>query len=442
MINPLHIGFLLGSFPVISETFILRQISCLLDLGHDVRIFANTGPEELTAQHPQVSNYKLLERTTYVDGPAESLVWEQPVWPLSGQTWAPGASTPIANWRRFAAALPKLACCLWSAPRLARQVLSAREYRYQATSLSGVYRLATLCRRAASFDVLHAHFGPAGNSFRFARELWQAPLTVSFHGYDFSTLPRKDSPTMYEKLFETADVITANSEFTRAQVEKLGCPKAKLKKLPVGLDLKEFPFQERTLSIGKPVRLLTVARLVEIKGHEYALRAVAQLRRSVPALRYDIVGDGPLQKPLESLVAELGLNDTVVFHGACAGDTVKSLLAEAHLFLLCSVNVEGDQEGQGLALQEAQACGLPVVATVHGAFPEGLLEGRSGFLVPERDPQALAERLKYLVEHAAEWPALGRAGRAFVENGYDIHQLNEQLLAIYAEAIETYRASK
>jgi colanic acid/amylovoran biosynthesis glycosyltransferase len=225
-------------------------------------------------------------------------------------------------------------------------------------------------------------------------------------------------------------------------VEKLGCPKAKLRTLPVGLDLKEFPFQERTLPAGQPVRLLTVARLVEIKGHEFALRAVAQLRRSIPALRYDIVGDGPLQKPLESLVAELGLNDTVVFHGACAGDTVKSLMAQAHLFLLCSVNVEGDQEGQGLALQEAQACGLPVVATAHGALPEGLLAGRSGFLVPERDPQALAERLNYLIKHAAEWPALGRAGRAFVENRYDIHKLNERLLAIYAETIDTYRASK
>jgi colanic acid/amylovoran biosynthesis glycosyltransferase len=190
------------------------------------------------------------------------------------------------------------------------------------------------------------------------------------------------------------------------------------------------------------VRLLTVARLTAIKGHEFALRAVAQLRRSVTALRYDIVGDGPLRKQLELLAGQLGLNDAVVFHGACVGDEVGKLLAQAHLFLLCSVNIEGDQEGQGLALQEAQACGLPVVATTHGALPEGLLDGKSGFLVPERKPEALAAQLKYLIEHAAEWPALGRAGRAFVQNGYDIRKLNAHLLRIYSDTIHGHGNGK
>jgi len=442
MSRPLRIAFLLGSFPVISETFILRQITGLLDLGHEVRIFANAQPDDSATVHPEVAKYHLLNQTTYVDGPAESLVWELPVMPLTGRTWPPGATKPTANWLRFAAALPTVARCLCHAPGLTRQLLNPDEYRYHAASWSGVYRLGTLCQERTGFDVLHAHFGPVGNSFRFARELWRTPLLVSFHGYDFSTLPRKEGSAMYEKLFATADVITVNSEFTRSQVEKLGCPNAKLRKLPVGLDLDEFPFRERTLQSGETVRLLTVARLAEIKGYEFTLRAMALLRRSVPELRYDIVGDGPLRRPLESLAAGLGLNDTVVFHGACAGDEIERLLAQAHLFLLCSVNVEGDQEGQGLALQEAQACGLPVVATNHGALPEGMQAGRSGFLIPERDPEALANRLKDLIEHSAEWPALGRAGRAFAADGYDICKLNERLLAIYGEAAESYRSAK
>jgi colanic acid/amylovoran biosynthesis glycosyltransferase len=436
MSRPLRIAFFLGSFPVISETFILRQITGLRDLGHDVRIFANARPDASAPIHPEVADYKLMDRTTYVNGPAESVIWELPLWPLSGKTWLPGATESIANWRRCAAALPTAARCLFQAPRLTRQLLSPDEYRYQAASWSGVYRLATLCQAGGGFDVLHAHFGPVGNSFRFARALWQAPLVVSFHGYDFSTSPRKEGRSMYERLFETADVITVNSEFTRSQVEKLGCPGGKLRKLPVGLDLKAFPFRERTLQSGEPLRLLTVARLTEIKGHEHTLRALGLLRRAVPSLQYDIVGDGPLRGRLESLVAELGLSDVVIFHGAAAADAIKSLLAQTHLFLFCSVSVEGDQEGQGLALQEAQACGVPVVATAHGALPEGLREGYSGFLVPERDPVALADRLKHLTEHAAEWPAHGRAGRAFVEGHYEIWKLNAQLVDIYSEAIQ------
>jgi len=104
--------------------------------------------------------------------------------------------------------------------------------------------------------------------------------------------------------------------------------------------------------------------------------------------------------------------------------------------VLASTSVEGDQEGQGLVLQEAQACGLPVVATRHGAFAEGIINGKSGFLVPERDVEALVERLSFLIEHPEIWPAMGREGRAFVEAHYDIQQLNQQLVAIYTNAIK------
>jgi len=433
MSRPLRIAFLLGSFPVVSETFILRQITGLLDLGHDVRIFANTRPEGSAPVHPEVTKYDLLNRATYIDGPAESIFWELPVWPLTSRTWSPGASSYIANWRLLTQALPKLLRCAFRAPGLLRQVLSASEYRYQAASLSGVYRLATLCRAGTGFDVLHAHFGPAGNSFRFARDLWQAPLVASFHGFDFSTLPRTEGPAMYEKLFGAADLITVNSEFTRSRVEQLGCPGGKLRKLPVGLDLGEFPFSERFRRANEPVRLLTVARLVEIKGHEFTLRAVAKVRENPAELRYDIVGDGPLRRKLEQLIAELGLQNVVTLQGARAGAFVRGLMREAHLALLGSVSIEGDQEGQGLFLQEAQACGLPVIATQHGALPEGLLPGQSGFLVPERDGAAMVERINFLIAHPEDWPKMGRQGRAFVAARYDIRKLNEELVALYRD---------
>src|SRR5207237_5908880 len=135
-----------------------------------------------------------------------------------------------------------------------------------------------------------------------------------------------------------------------------------------------------------------------------------------------IVGDGPLRKKLEALVARLGLENAVVFRGALEGEAVRGLMDQAHLFVLASVSVEGDQEGQGLVLQEAQAAGLPVVATLHGALPEGLLPDESGFLVPERNVDALAERLDYLVRHPELWPALGRAGRKHLETYYDIRR--------------------
>jgi len=428
----LRIAVFTESFPAVSETFILRQITGLLDLGHEVDIYADGPAGPNVPEHPEVVRYRLRERTTYMDMPPEVAPWEMPVWPITGRTWLPGAKTSIHNSVRVARAMPKFFRAL-VAPRLAWEVLNRAEYSYYAASLSALYRLAKLCSKPGKYDVLHAHFGPVGNRFRFAKKLWHAPLLVSFHGHDFSAVPLREGPGVYAKLFETADGITVNSEFTRRQVAKLGCPESKFHKLPVGLNPDEFLFRQRMIKPGEPVRLLTVARLVTKKGHEFSIRAFASVRAKHPHVHYDIVGDGPLRSDLEKLVEELGIGSAVTFHGACDGAAVQRHFAESHLFVLASVGLGGDQEGQGLVLQEAQAAGLPVVASSHGPFSEGILPGKSGFLVPEADAQALAERLNFLVDHPEIWPEMGRQGRAFVEQHFDIRMLNRRLVEIYEQ---------
>ncbi len=438
MDRPLRIAIFVGMFPVVSETFILRQIVGLLALGHHVDIYADTRLSDDSPCQPEVEEYKLLDRTTFMDMPPECAPWELPVWPLSGETWLPGAAKPIANFVRALRAVPVFLRALTVQPRLAIGVLRPAEYGFQAQSLSALYRLNKLLEQPARYDVLHAHFGPTGNSFRFARQLWRAPLLVSFHGYDFTTFPRKQGTGIYQELFAEADFVTVNSKFTRARVAQLGCPEQKLSLLPVGLELEAFPFKERIWQSGEPLRLITVARLVEIKGHEFALRAVAELRQAYPNVRYDIIGEGPLRKKLDDLLVELGLQETVFLHGARDGRFIRELMCNAHLALLASVSIEGDQEGQGLFLQEAQACGLPVIATQHGALPEGMLSGKSGLLAPERDSQALADRLKELVAHPETWPMMGHNGREFVEARYDIRKLNQQLAQLYETARQRF----
>ena len=432
MTAPLKVAVFVGSFPVVSETFILRQITGLLDLGHDVRIFADTKVDPVQAEVPR---YRLLERTTYMNLPAAMVPWELPVRPVFGRTWVPGGKKPISNAGRVAAALPTFVRSFVSHPALAWRALKPSEYGCQAASLSALYRLDRL-RAQARFDVLHAHFGPVGNSFRFAKELFQAPLVVSFHGYDFSAVPKKQGPRVYEKLFADANAVTANSKYTRTQLEKLSCPPEKIHILPVGLDPGEFPYRPREWRPGTQLRIATIGRLVEKKGHEYAICSLAKLREKHPTAILDIVGDGPLRQNLEQLVTKLKLEVAVVFHGALAQPDVRRVLDAAHLFVLPSVTAADDQEGQGLALQEAQACGLPVVASDHGPLPEGLLHGKSGFVVPERDADALAERLAYLASQPETWPAMGAQGREFVQRNYDIHDLNLQLVQIYRSIIE------
>lgn len=436
----LCVAMFVEKFPVISETFILRQMTGLLDLGHDLHIFADYTDLD-SPRHPEVDKYGLLSRTISMNLPPEVLA-EFPVLPLSGETWPPNAVEPVANWQRVVNAFPKFLRNALRHPKIGFEVLKPSEFRYEATSLSALYRLDTCDRFTKRVDICHAHFGPVGNKFRFIRRLWKAPLVVSFHGYDFSMPIRAEGPDLYQKLFAEADLITANSDYTRGRLEAIGCPSEKIRKLPVGLDLKAIRFKLRTLSFGERVQILSIGRLVGIKGHEFVIRAVAKLKQRGVRVDYHIVGDGVLRAGLQELALELGIPEEVHFDGALPWPAVCEALDRAHLFVMGSVNIDGDEEGQGLALQEAQAAGLPVVATDHGALREGLLLERSGFLVPERDVNAMAERLQTLIEHPNLWPSMGRAGHNFIGEHYDIRKLNVSLCDIYREAIHRFSSSK
>src|SRR5947209_653975 len=153
----MRVAVIVDEFPALAETFILRQITGLLDGGHEVAIYANHRTPDAT-RHASVERYGLPARTRYVDAPLAAGYWEQPVRPLRGRTWLPGAATPISNARRAAAAAPVLARCALRAPRIVRDVLDPGRYAHQAESLSSLYRLDALLRARERPDVVHAHF--------------------------------------------------------------------------------------------------------------------------------------------------------------------------------------------------------------------------------------------------------------------------------------------
>lgn len=437
----MRIAVFVGYFPLVSETFILRQITGLIDMGHEVDIYAESRVHEGVSVHSEVRDYDLLARTTFMDLPpaAES---EMPAWPPWENTWIPGAESPIRNVKRLWQALPELSRCFLTAPLLTIDAIRPARYGYQARSLSALYRLSRLRASSARYDVLHAHFGPVGLSFRAARQLWRAPLIVSFHGYDYSAWPKRRGPGAYQRLFETADSITVNSQYARDRLVALGSSPSQIHHLNYGVNLSEFPFRSRERRFGDPVRVLSVGRLVEKKGFEYSIRAVARVRNVVPELRYDIVGDGPLRKQLENVIREVGVEREVFLHGSQTGEVVRRLMAEADLFILSSVTAAtGDQEGTPVSLMEAQASGLPVLSTWHSGIPEVVLHEQSGFLVPERDTDALADRLRVLLDHPEMWPPFGLAGRMHMERRFDLERVNSQLFDLYATTAAAYRAA-
>jgi colanic acid/amylovoran biosynthesis glycosyltransferase len=435
----MRIAFLLHQFPALSETFVLRQIAGMVELGNDVHIFAECrGDSGLT--HPAVTRYDLLNRTTFVDAPSESVPYELPAWPISGTTWPPDTGVAVSNRRRLARAAPVLTRVLCKQPRLTREVLSQHNYGYQARSLSALYRLSALASRRMRFDVLHAHFGPVGKNFRFARKLWQAPLVVSFHGYDFSTWPQREGTAAYRVLFNEVDLVTVHTDYAHQHLLRLGCPERLLRRLACGIDLQEFGFRSRSKPVHGRTQLLTVGRLVKKKGIEFAINAVCELVARGHKLSYEIIGDGPLRASLTSLIQQRGAEDYITLSGARDTNYVRRRMQDSDLFMLASVTAaDGDTEGAPVSLLEAQACGMPVISTLHAGIPEIVDDNVAGLLVPERDTSALRDALAYLLDNDGLWSAMGSSGRAFVERQHDLELLNNRLVDLYKEAVAARR---
>lgn len=409
----MKIAFLVEDFPALSETFILNQIVGLIENGYEVDIYAKQ-PRKDPKVHPSVEQYNLLSHTYY------------------------GTEIPGKRLGRVLKGFGLFFTNFPQAPQVVLRSLNAFKYGKTYAPLALLYEITPWVRRGVSYDIIHCHFGTNGLRGAVLKEIGaiEGKLIVTFHGMDVNVIPQQFGQDVYKQLFEIGDMYTVNTEFTRKQVIALGCPENKIVKLPVGFEVSDYSFQSRKLEGNEPVKMITVGRLVEKKGIEYAIASVAKVAKKYPNILYKIVGDGPLRASLEAQILQLGISDRVQLLGWMTQEQVRQLYAESHIFILSSVTAaNGDREGQGLVLQEAQAMGLPVLSTLHNGIPEGVLDRKSGFLVPERDADALAEKLSYLIENPEVWPAMGRAGREYVEERYNIKQLNEQLIEIYQNVI-------
>jgi len=401
----MKIAFIVSGFPTLSETFILNQITGLLDMGHDVEIFAQFNPKERKV-HPGVKKHRLMKRVHYFNIPQNKII-------------------------RILKAISLIIINFHKSPIKILKSLNIFKYGREALSLRLLYLIILFLNK--EFDIIHCHFGPNGILGAYLKEIGiQGKYVTSFHGYDVNSYPNAVGKGVYNDLFKKGDLFTSNTHYTKQQVLKLGCGENKIIILPVGLRMDRFKFSIRKNQPGELIRILTVGRLVEKKGHEYALRAIAKILTKYKNLIYIIAGDGPLRGKLEYLVLELGIKNYVRFLGAVEQDEVLKLYRKSHIFVLPSVTASnGDREGQALVLQEAQASGLPIISTIHNGIPEGVIDGKSGFLVPERDVDALADKLEYLIKHPELWLELGRCGRDFVKEKYDIKRLNQRLVEIY-----------
>lgn len=290
--------------------------------------------------------------------------------------------------------------------------------------------------RALDPDVLHAHFGRPGVKAVPLAEALGTPLVVTFYGYDISQLPRqKRWREAYEEIWRTARVITVLSEDMKRRAVRVGAPPEKVHVVHLARDLADFSYRSPT---GPVSDLITVGRLTEKKGHLDAIQAVERVRQDGTDLRLRIVGDGPQRDELERYIRSHALQDTVKLLGTRPNAEVAQLLRDADAFLLCSKTAaSGDREGTPTVLIEAQAVGLPCVATTHAGIPEMIPESNHRLLAPEGDVDAIAESIRTLRDCSEdERRQLAEAGRAKIEASFCLETEVEKLRRLYRRALQ------
>lgn len=401
----MKIAFVINEFPCLSETFILNQITGMLDLGHDVEIFATSASSD-SKTHPDVEKYHLLERTHYFP------------------------TTPGSKILRIITVLRLIASNLHKTPKILRY-LKAYICGKRFLSLGWLHLFILLCDQ--SFEIINCHYGFIG---RVVVAFKEAGLTggicTVFHGADMSKYLLERGNDVYQNLIDEGDLFLPISGYWKNKLIEMGCHENKIIVHHMGIDLDKFEYAERRIEPGQPIKILTIGRLTEKKGHEYAIKAVAKLLPNHSNIEYLIAGDGPLIDKLTSLVMELALSEKVRFLGTLEQNEIIELYKQAHIFLLPSVTAsDGDQEGIPVVLMEAAAVGLPILSSDHTGIPELVRNGQSGFTVPEKNVDALAEKLEYLIDHPQVWPEMGRSARNCVERDFNITTLNRTLEQIF-----------
>jgi colanic acid/amylovoran biosynthesis glycosyltransferase len=284
--------------------------------------------------------------------------------------------------------------------------------------------------------LLHAHFGPDALSALALQRRLGVPLIATFHGYDATqqtTLRQGPEMWLYGRRRPTLAArsarILAVSDHIRTRLIGLGFPSRLVQTHYIGVDLEQFspaPLAERESVV------LAVGRFVEKKGFEFLIDAIGEVQRQVPNTELILIGSGPLEAQLRRRAAAR-LDSHRIF-GPCGQDVIRGWMQRARVLAVPSVTSRsGDTEGLPIALLEALASGLPVVASHHAGIPEAVDDGSSGYLVAERDVPTLAARIADLLGDDAMWQRFSAASRRVVEQKFDLAAQTRRLEAIYDE---------
>ncbi len=400
-----RVAYVVSRFPKLTETFVLYELLALEELGYEVELFPLLREHE-DVVHPEAK--RLVDEAHY-----------EPF--LSGPILRSQVSLAIHRPRAYFGALFAIV----------RDAFGSSNY--LLGGLAVFPKVAHVARKleAAGVDHVHCHFAnhPATAGF-VIRRLTGIPYSFTAHGYDV----HRDLHMLSRKVAEASVVVTISEYNRKLIVAECGsAATGKVRVVHCGVDTELFA-PASTHDAEQTFRILCVASFEEVKGHEHLVAACRLLVEQGVAFTCRLVGGGPLQVHVEQLVSEMGLDDRIRFEGPRTRDEVVQFLRDADAAVMPSVwTRQGDREGIPVALMEAMAAGVPVVASDISGIPELVEHEQTGLLVAPGDAAAIASALRRLAEDPQLRAQLASNGRLKVVEQFDVRRNAAELAALLEE---------
>jgi glycosyltransferase involved in cell wall biosynthesis len=268
-------------------------------------------------------------------------------------------------------------------------------------------------------NVILAEYGFTGADITPIAKKLQIPLVVHFHGHDaYHVKYLKDYESRFQEMFAYATYFISVSNAMTGQLERLGAPRDRIVCNPCAPRDYFYEVKPNYTNI-----LIAVGRFAETKAPHLTISAFKMLCDEMPDARLVMVGEGPLRESCMSLAEGLGISGNIDFPGALDHSQTRNLMAAACCFVQHSITTsENVREGTPVAILEAGAAGLPVIATRHAGIKEAVIHGETGFLVEEKNVFGMKTYMKTLLLDKGACRTMGEKARAHVRKNYSFER--------------------
>lgn len=399
-------------FPSVTETFILNQITDLIDRGHDVTVFTyNKSSDGII--HQLFLQYNLEKKTV------SHFKNQKSKWSVFKES--------LKFFRKYRKCIDLKKLLI---------LLNPANFKTNQKKLKVYYDLPILLFKE-SFDIIHCHFGFNGKKLADAYKfgICNYPKAIlSFHGSDLTPSKVEYYKNLYKDVFNYFDAFTVNSPYLQSILLSVNPTLNNYFLIPEGFKKQNLEahlqIQKDTLSF----EIVFCGRLVNWKGPDRAIRMVKKMIvLGCTKVRLHIIGSGEMMEELQRLIRELEIDNYVILHGSLSQANVFKIMARSSVFLLPGIADQQTQrsEAQGLVLQEAQFFKLPVITSDVGGIKYGMIPNKTGFLVDSQLEEEFVEKLILLYENPDLIRQMGEKGHKFALSEFESKVVGEKLNSIY-----------